>query len=248
MKTKQYSVRLFVTSDLAQDLGVVLDKPQSHYVATVMRRTVGEKVVLFNGRQGEWLGVLQEVHKNHCLVHVKECLRPQKDEPDIHLLFAPVKKIQTSMIVQKATELGVAEIQPVLTQRTNAERIRTEKLALQVLEAAEQCERLNLPLVHDATKLETALDDMDTDRILIFCDERRTGNMALDILSSLEENRKWALITGPEGGFTELEREFISSRENTFAVSLGSRILRAETAVIAGLSLMQASCGDWKDG
>jgi 16S rRNA (uracil1498-N3)-methyltransferase len=245
MKTKQYSVRLFVTSDLGQDLGVVLDKSQSHYIATVMRRAAGEKIALFNGRDGEWLGVLQEVHKNHCLVHVTEQLRAQEEEPDIHLLFAPVKKIQTNLIVQKATELGVAEIQPVLTRRTNSERLKKDKLELQALEAAEQCERLNLPIIHDSRKLDVALNSLAPDRMLIFCDERRSGNMALDVLPQIKENRKWAMVTGPEGGFTEEEGEFISARENTVSISLGPRILRAETAVIAGLALLQATCGDW---
>ncbi|MEH6547650.1 MAG: 16S rRNA (uracil(1498)-N(3))-methyltransferase, partial [Sneathiella sp.] len=223
----------------------VLDKSQSHYIATVMRRSEGEKVSLFNGRDGEWLGVLQEVHKNHCLVHITEQLRFQEEEPDIHLLFSPVKKIQTNMIVQKATELGVAEIQPVLTRRTNSERLKKDKLELQALEAAEQCERLNLPVVHEAVKLEVALKSLASDRMLIFCDERRSGNMALDVLPQFSENRKWAMITGPEGGFTEEEGDFISSQKNTVAISLGPRILRAETAVIAGLSILQATCGDW---
>ncbi|USG62157.1 16S rRNA (uracil(1498)-N(3))-methyltransferase [Sneathiella marina] len=245
MKTKQYSVRLFVTSNLGQDLGVVLDKPQSHYIATVMRRAAGERIALFNGRDGEWLGVLQEVHKNHCLVHVTEQLRSQEEEPDIHLLFAPVKKIQTNMIVQKATELGVAEIHPVLTRRTNSERLKKDKLELQALEAAEQCERLNLPIIHDAVKLDDAIKLLAPDRLLIFCDERRSGNAALDILPQFKDYRKWSMITGPEGGFTEEESKFISARENTVAISLGRRILRAETAVIAGLSLLQATCGDW---
>ena len=172
MIPKPYSLRLYVPSDLDKDLGVVLDKTQSHYVATVMRRAAGDKVALFNGRDGEWLGVLQEVHKNHCLVHVTEMLRPQIAEPDIELLFAPVKKVQTALIIQKATELGVASLQPVQTLRTNAERLREDKMALQALEAAEQCERLNLPTVHGLIKLEQALSSLETDRALIFCNER----------------------------------------------------------------------------
>lgn len=245
VKTKQYSARLFVTSDLGQDLGVVLDKSQSHYIATVMRQETGEKIALFNGRDGEWLGALQEVHKSHCLVHVTEQLRVQEEEPDIHLLFAPVKKIQTNMIVQKATELGVAEIQPVLTRRTNSERLKKNKLELQALEAAEQCERLNLPVIRDTVKLDAAINSLAPDRKLIFCDERRSGNPALNVLPQFKDNQKWAVIVGPEGGFTEEEGEFISARENTVSISLGPRILRAETAVIAGLALLQATCGDW---
>ncbi|WP_340150784.1 16S rRNA (uracil(1498)-N(3))-methyltransferase [uncultured Sneathiella sp.] len=245
MLPKQYSLRLYVPSDLGKDLGVVLDKNQSHYVATVMRREEGDKIGLFNGRDGEWLGHLQEVHKNHCLVHVTEQLRPQIDEPDIELLFAPVKKAQTAMIIQKATELGVASLQPIQTSRTNSERLRADKLALQALEAAEQCERLNVPIVHGLIKLEQALSTVYPERTLIFCNERLTGENAVKTLSGLEKTEKWGIITGPEGGFSDEEIDLISSRPNTYPISLGPRILRAETAVIASLSLLQAFHGDW---
>ncbi|WP_373085187.1 16S rRNA (uracil(1498)-N(3))-methyltransferase [Sneathiella sp.] len=246
MLQKEYSVRLFVESNLDKDLGVVLDRDQSHYVATVMRRPAGDRIALFNGRDGEWLGILQEVHKNHCLIHVTEQLRPQAAEPDIQLLFAPVKKVQTNLIVQKATELGVADLQPVQTARTNTERLRADKLALQALEAAEQCERLNVPVVHGLLKLEPVLAVLEPDRPLIFCNERLTGNDAVSVLSKLDKSEKWAILTGPEGGFTTEEIEMISARNNTYSISLGPRILRAETAVIASLSLLQAFCGDWK--
>ncbi|MEX1034487.1 MAG: 16S rRNA (uracil(1498)-N(3))-methyltransferase [Sneathiella sp.] len=245
MIPKQYSFRLFVPSELGKDLGVVLDKNQSHYVATVMRKEEGDKVGLFNGRDGEWLGRLQEVHKNHCLIHVTEQLRPQIAELDIELLFAPVKKIQTALIVQKATELGVASLQPVQTVRTNAERLRADKMALQALEAAEQCERLNVPVVHGLIKLEQALYALEPERTLIFCNERLTGENAVTTLSRLEKSEKWAIVTGPEGGFSDEEIDLISARPNTYPVSLGPRILRAETAVVAGLSLLQAFHGDW---
>lgn len=245
MIPKPYSLRLFVPSDLGKNLGVVLDKTQSHYVATVMRRSAGDRIALFNGRDGEWLGELQEVHKNHCLVHVTEQLRPQLTEPDIELLFAPVKKVQTALIVQKATELGVASLQPVQTQRTNAERVREDKMELQALEAAEQCERLNLPVVHGLVRLEQALAALEPERALVFCNERLTGRSAGTILPNLAPSEKWAVVTGPEGGFTDDEIELISARPNTYAISLGPRILRAETAVIASLSLLQAFHGDW---
>lgn len=245
MFPKPYSLRLYVPSDLGTDLGVVLDKNQSHYVATVMRCREGDNVALFNGRDGEWLGQLQEVHKNHCLVHVTEQLRSQIEEPDIELLFAPVKKIQTGLIIQKATELGVASLQPVQTQRTNTERLREDKMALQALEAAEQCERLNLPTVHGLIKLEQALTALEPERTMVFCNERLTGNSAKEVFSQLAPSKKWAIVTGPEGGFTDEEIDLISARPNTHAISLGPRILRAETAVIACLSLLQAFHGDW---
>ncbi len=245
MAQKQYTVRLFVASDLAKDLGVVLDKAQSHYVATVMRRREGEKVALFNGRDGEWIGTLQEVHKNHCLIHITEHLRPQQPEPDIYMLFAPVKKPQTNFIVQKATELGAREIWPVQTIRTNSERLRADKLGLQALEAAEQCQRLNVPKIRETQKLQNALQALESDRTLIFCDENLGGQNTVDVFSGLRESKKWAVLTGPEGGFTDEEGELIRNRANTHAISLGPRLLRAETAVVASLTLLQAVCGDW---
>jgi len=245
MAQKQYSVRLYVASDLGQDLGVVLDKAQSHYVATVMRREVGDNVALFNGRDGEWIGVLQEVHKNHCLIHVTDQQRKQTPEPDIYMLFAPVKKVQTNMIVQKATELGAAEIIPVQTARTHGDRIRTDKLNLQALEAAEQCQRLNVPPVREIQKLDVALAALEPDRILIFCNENLTGDHSLEVLQSLKGGKKWAVLTGPEGGFTDEECALVEARANTHTISLGPRLLRAETAVIASLTLLQAVCGDW---
>src|SRR5690606_38240711 len=245
MFPKPYSLRLFVPSDLGKDLGVVLDKPQSHYVANVMRKAAGEKIALFNGRDGEWLGVLQEAHKNYCLVHVTEQLRPQLAEPDITLLFAPVKKVQTALIVQKATDLGVAALQPVQTARTNADRLREDKMTLQAFEAAEQCERLNIPVVGELLPLRAALAALEPERVLLFCNERLSGNSAGEVIPSLPRAGKWAILTGPEGGFTDEEIAFISARENTYAISLGPRILRAETAVIAALSLLQAFHGDW---
>ncbi|MAL78638.1 MAG: 16S rRNA (uracil(1498)-N(3))-methyltransferase [Sneathiella sp.] len=245
MFPKPYSLRLFVPSDLGRDVGVVLDKSQSHYVANVMRKSAGERIALFNGRDGEWIGTLQEVHKNHCLVHVTEQLRPQIDEPDISLLFAPVKKIQTALIVQKATELGVANLQPVQTARTNAERLREDKMELQVLEASEQCERLNIPIVGELMPLQQALEALEPERVLLFCNERLTGNGAGDVIPALAAAQKWAIVTGPEGGFADEEIAMIAARPNTHAISLGPRILRAETAVIAALALLQAFHGDW---
>ncbi len=245
MAQKQYSVRLFVASDLAKDLGVVIDKAQSHYVATVMRRREGDRIALFNGRDGEWIGTLQDAHKNHCLIHITEQLRPQQAEPDIYMLFAPVKKAQTNFIVQKATELGAQEIWPVQTIRTNSERLRTDKLGLQALEAAEQCQRLNVPAIQKARKLQSALEELEPDRTLIFCDENLEGRDAIGALTDLRESTKWAVLTGPEGGFTDEEGDLIRNRPNTHAISLGPRLLRAETAVVASLTLLQAVCGDW---
>ncbi|MEH6402258.1 MAG: 16S rRNA (uracil(1498)-N(3))-methyltransferase [Sneathiella sp.] len=246
MAQKQHSVRLFIDADLTKDGGVVLDKSQTHYVGTVMRQEAGDSIILFNGRDGEWLGHIQEVKKSHALVHSTEQLRPQTSGPDIQLLFAPVKKTQNAMIVQKATELGVSQIIPVQTLRTNSDKIRKDKMLLQVIEAAEQSERLSIPEITDPLKLNAALDQLEEDRILIFCHERLAEGAALVVLEKLTEHKKFAVLIGPEGGFSDDERTKILSCDQAHAISLGPRILRAETAVISALSLLQSVCGDWK--
>ncbi|MBL4908213.1 MAG: 16S rRNA (uracil(1498)-N(3))-methyltransferase [Sneathiella sp.] len=246
MAQKQYSVRLFIDADLINDSGVVLDRAQAHYVSTVMRKQVGETLVLFNGRDGEWLGHLQEIKKNHALVHITELLRPQVEEADIQLFFAPVKKIQTSLIIQKATELGVKEIIPVQTIRTNADRMKAEKLQLQAIEAAEQSERLTVPIIQEIQKLDQVLKNLEDDRALVFCHERYDGKDAVSVLGSVKGITKWAVLVGPEGGFTDEERKRIMSCDQAHTLSLGPRILRAETAVIAALTLLQALQGDWR--
>jgi 16S rRNA (uracil1498-N3)-methyltransferase len=245
MSQKQHSVRLFLNADLSANTGVILDKAQSHYVVNVMRREVGDTLALFNGRDGEWLGEVQDARKNGCLVHVKECLRPQLSVPNIELAFAPVKKIQTALIIQKATELGAASLIPVQTVRTNADRLREDKIILQAIEAAEQSERLDLPEIKPLTRLTDYLKGLEPDRVLIFCQERAGPGDLLADLAKLKNHQKWAVLIGPEGGFTDEERTLIVGHETTTVLSLGPRILRAETAVISAMTLVQASIGDW---
>lgn len=246
MAPKQSSLRLYTKARLSADAGVVLDKAQVHYIGNVMRRQVSDPVILFNGQDGEWLGELQEVRKNGALVHIKERLRPQTAEPDIHLYFAPLKKIQTALVIQKATELGVSKIFPVQTARTSAEKIRPDKMELQAIEAAEQCERLTLPEIAGLAKLETVLAKKEEGRPLVFCDERAAGIGNLSTLQALSEAGRWSVLVGPEGGFSETEKNMILAYGSAHAISLGPRILRAETAVIASLSLLQAVVGDWQ--
>ncbi|WP_415236432.1 16S rRNA (uracil(1498)-N(3))-methyltransferase [Sneathiella sp.] len=245
MAPKISSVRLYVEASLGLDAGIILDRPQAHYVGNVMRKQVGDPVVLFNGRDGEWLGELQEVRKNHALVHVKSCLREQTPEPDIILYFAPLKKIPTALVVQKATELGASQLSPVQTTRTNADKIRDDKMVLQAIEAAEQSERLSVPEIRKLEKLSTVLKHRDMDRPLIFCNERLDKKAPLEQLADLKNFGKWAVLIGPEGGFSEEEVSQIMASENVHAIGLGPRILRAETAVMASLTLLQAVCGDW---
>ncbi|WP_169567768.1 16S rRNA (uracil(1498)-N(3))-methyltransferase [Sneathiella limimaris] len=245
MAQKQFQVRLFVDADLGVDVGIALDQAQAHYVGTVMRKSVGDELLLFNGRDGEWLGEIQDIRKKQVLVHIKEQIRSQSAGPDIRLYFAPVKKIQTNLILQKATELGVSELVPVQTTRTNADRLREDKMLAQVIEAAEQCERLTVPTIRPLVKLDKALQEMEADRPLIFCHERFDGKDPISGLATIKGAGRYAVLIGPEGGFTDEEREKIMSCDGAHTLSLGPRILRAETAVAASLTLLQAVCGDW---
>ncbi|MCG8493455.1 MAG: 16S rRNA (uracil(1498)-N(3))-methyltransferase [Sneathiellales bacterium] len=246
MSTGKSPIRLYVTSDLKADQGVFLDRSQAHYVGNVMRRQVGDPVILFNGRNGEWSGEFQEIKKNAALVHVMELLREQKAEPDLRLYFSPLKKTQTSLVIQKATELGVSEIYPVLTSRTNAEKIRLDKMELQALEASEQCERLTIPVIHKPMKLDQVLTGLEADRTLVFCNERSDEGNTIKALQPFIGSTKVAILIGPEGGFSKEEADKIASLENCVPVTLGPRVLRAETAAISVITLVQSVLGDWQ--
>ncbi len=250
--------RLFVPTDLAAGGPVALDEGQSKYLFRVMRLQVGDEVRVFNGRHGEWLARVSEIlGKSAGILKVEEQLRQQKKLTDLNLLFAPLKKTRTDFVVEKATELGVEVIQPVITEYTQSERVRTDRLSNLAMEAAEQTERLNMPRVRDSMHLIQALQDLPRDGRLYYCDERGDDeneewggdeNRARPMAEVLMEHGKGsaAILIGPEGGFSPKERKMLRSMEGVYPVSLGPRILRAETAAIAALTLYQAICGDWK--
>ena len=246
MLKKQNTPRLYVEGDLSKDQGVPLGKEQSHYVVTVMRRAEGDELILFNGRDGEWRGVVQHARKNQCLIHIVEQLREQTSSPDLEIAFAPLKKIQNGIVVQKMTELGVSALRPVQTVRTNADRLREDKMELQVIEAAEQCERLDIPAVHGTVKLSALLKSVaDEGRTLVYCAERSDNINPVVLLKTVAETDKITVLVGPEGGFTDEELEKLQAVDNAYALKMGPRILRAETASIAAITLVQSVLGDW---
>lgn len=237
---------------------VALDDAQSKYLFKVMRLNVGDKVRLFNGRDGEWSAKVSEIlGKSSGMLRVEDQLRKQGRLTDLYLLFAPLKKTRTDFVIEKATELGVEVMQPVITEFTNAERVRTDRLNRIALEAAEQTERLNTPRVMEPKALVAAIHELSEHRRVYFCDERGDDETAewggdenrarpmADILRE-EPTGSAAILIGPEGGFSPKERKMLRSLENVVPVSLGPRILRAETAAIAALTLYQAMCGDWR--
>jgi len=236
-------IRLCVTQDLVQGQTIPLSRDQAHYLFGVMRLKAGAHLLLFNGRDGEYLAAVAQADKRK---GVLECLEKTKDlqmPPDVWLLFAPIKKARTAFIVEKAAELGAARICPVQTRFTNAERIRQDRLQAHALEAAEQCGGTYVPQVDDLQRLDKMLDDWPADRQLVFCDEALVG--ASQALQAQSDVKKWAILIGPEGGFSEGERDKLSNLPFVTKISLGPRILRADTAAIAALTLWQSSLGDW---
>lgn len=228
--------RLFVDEALSAGLSVTVE---GNYLGAVLRLGAGDNVKLFDNRTGEWLAAIAEAGKKRVTLIVGERLRERESVPDLWLLFAPVKRGRIDWLVEKATELGVARLVPVLTRRTIVDRLNLDRLRAHAIEAAEQCERTALPELAEAQKLDAVLKAWPTDRSLYFADEQGGEPFA-------PRPGCAAILIGPEGGFTDEERAAIRARPQASAVSLGPRILRADTAALAALSLWMAAAGDWR--
>jgi 16S rRNA (uracil1498-N3)-methyltransferase len=233
--------RLFVRTPLGEGARVELDSDQANYLGNVLRLGVGGEMLLFDGVSGEWLGRVAETGKKRMTLAVERRTREAEIVPDVWLAFAPVKRAQTDWLVEKATELGVARLVPVITQRTIVERVKLERLESIAVEAAEQCGRTVLPVIVEPVALGRFLTEREPGRRLYFADEN--GGAAA---ASAFQAGPACILTGPEGGFTEEEREAIRSAEDCVAVSLGPRILRAETAALAAMAGFMAVAGDWR--
>jgi len=236
--------RLYVDSPLAAGTAFALDADQAHYLMNVMRRNDGDPVIVFNGRDGEWQGALRRTGKRAAEIDPVEKRRDQSFPVDIHYCFAPIKRARLDFIAQKATELGAARLRPVLTRYTVSERVKTERLAANAVEAAEQCGILWVPEVDDPVALETFLATRDPARWLIFCDESAPVADPVTALRGVPD-APLAVLIGPEGGFSEEERDALRRADNVLAISLGPRVMRADTAGIAAMTLVQAIKGDW---
>ncbi len=213
---------------------------QAHYLGTVLRRGAGDVVRLFNARDGEWAAAIESLHRGRGHLAVTARLRPPVPEPGPILLFAPVKRDATDLIVRMATELGARALWPVLTERTNAARVKTERLLAIATEAAEQCERLSVPLIDEPQPLVVRLAAWPSDRVLLAAIERQPGTAAAGAAPVAD-----AVLIGPEGGFTQAELDVLRARPFVTAISLGSRILRAETAAVAALACLQSAREQW---
>jgi 16S rRNA (uracil1498-N3)-methyltransferase len=233
--------RLFVRSSLIEGASVELGQAQANYLGNVMRLGEGAEVLLFDGVSGEWLARIAEAGKKRMSVSVERKTREPETIPDLWLAFAPVKRAATDWLVEKATELGVARLLPAITQRTIAARVKLERLEAIAIEAAEQCGRTRLADVAEAVPLKQLLAGREPERRLYFADEGG-GEAAAEAFRPGPA----MILTGPEGGFTDEERATIRAAPNSVPVSLGPRILRAETAAVAALAVYMAVAGDWR--
>ncbi|SLN31114.1 Ribosomal RNA small subunit methyltransferase E [Roseovarius gaetbuli] len=242
MKTAK--IRLYVEQPLGQGQTVPLDRDQAHYLFGVMRQGAGDPVLLFNGTDGEWRATVAEAGKRGGLLRAEEQTREQRDPPDLWLLFAPIKKARTDFIVEKAAEMGAARILPVQTDFTNSERIRQDRLQAHAIEAAEQCGGTFVPEVCALQKLDRLIAGWPAGRQLMFCDEALAGGSSA-LTGGLAKGAPWAILIGPEGGFSEAERTRLHALPFAHAIALGPRILRADTAAVAAMTLWQQALGDW---
>lgn len=236
-------IRLYVDHPLAPGQTVPLTAEQAHYLFGVMRLAVGGIVSVFNGKDGEWDAAVVTSGKRGGVLRADVQTLPLQMPPDLWLCFAPLKKARTDFVVEKAVEMGVARIVPVQTDFTHAERLRGDKVRAHVIEAAEQCGATSVPEVAEVVKLSRLLDQWPAGRQIMFCDEGLRGRLSAFACSL---SGPWAIFIGPEGGFSPAERERLHSLPFAHPVSLGPRILRADTAAVAALTLWQLALGDWR--
>ena len=249
--------RLYLEHSLATGNGVPLDRDQANYLRNVLRLGQGDAVLLFNGRDGEWQAKLAELGKKTLAAEIGERQREQPAPRDLQFLFAPLKHARLDYMAQKAVEMGVSKLQPVITRHTQVARVNVERMHANAIEAAQQCGVLSIPEVAEPIPFKALFRDADAARLVIFCDEdaevkdpvaalavARLEPTAL-LPAAAERPRPMAVLIGPEGGFSQEERDALIGRPNVLRLSLGPRILRGDTAAVAALALVQAVLGDW---
>jgi 16S rRNA (uracil1498-N3)-methyltransferase len=238
--------RLFIDAPLRDGEKVALDRGQANYLLNVLRLKAGETVLVFNGLDGEWRAEVSVEGRKAADLLCRERIREQDRAPDIVYAFAPLKHARLDYMVQKAVEMGAGVLQPILTRRTQATRVNLERMRSNAVEAAEQCGILSIPEVREEENLERFLKDLEPDRLVVFCDEDAPVSNPVEALAKLgNKGSRLVVIVGPEGGFTDQERALVAARERCVCVSLGPRILRADTAAVAALAVVQSVLGDW---
>ncbi len=235
--------RLHIEETLSATGEIMLTREQAHYLTGVLRLSAGDAVRAFNGRDGEWLTYLATVTKKTVSLRCERLVAEARLPPDIDYIFAPLKHARLDYVVQKATELGARRFRPVMTSRTVAERVNLDRMRANVVEAAEQCNLVHIPEVLEPEKLEKILAAWEKGRSLVYCDETKVAVNPLESLKAVQAPS--AVLVGPEGGFTDEEKKLLKSLDFVIPISLGPRIMRADTAAIAALTLVQALAGDW---
>jgi 16S rRNA (uracil1498-N3)-methyltransferase len=242
--------RLYVDATLAEAARIELNQTQVNYVRNVLRLEEGAKILLFNGRDGEWEASIASSSRKSVSLIANRIIRPQEPQSDLHYLFAPLKHARQDYMVEKAVEMGASLLRPVITCRTQASRINSERMRSHAIEAAEQCSILAIPEIAPAIRLDALLKTWDKDRLLVFCDEDAPLQNPCAVLRAfpgLKKPHALAVLIGPEGGFDPKEREALLGLPCVIRLPLGPRILRADTAAVAALALVQAAMGDWTD-
>lgn len=240
-------IRLYLDVPLRRAAVIECDRAQANYLLNVMRLKDGQQIAVFNGREGEWLAALNRDGRKAATLALLDQIRPQAAGPDLHYIFAPLKRARLDYMVQKAVELGVSRLTPVITAYTQAERINLERMQANAIEAAEQCGIISLPEIDSPVKLVDLINEWDKSRALIFCDESKGLASPVEDLQQLQ-GRAVSVLIGPEGGFSAEEGLLLGSQEFVTSLSLGPRIMRADTAAVAALTLVNAVLGDWRAG
>ncbi|MBZ8133518.1 16S rRNA (uracil(1498)-N(3))-methyltransferase [Afifella sp. IM 167] len=235
--------RLFIEDGLSDGAEIPLSADQTNYLLNVLRLDAGAEILAFNGRDGEWRARIEKTGKKKAKLVAGEKTREQTPPSDLAYLFAPLKQARLDYMAQKAVEMGAGRLQPVITQFTQVRHVKVERIRSNAVEAAEQCGVLTIAQVAEPLPLAEAVEALEDDRVLVFCDEQHRGD-AVAPLTELR-GRKLAVLVGPEGGFSEVERSALAGRKSTVTISLGPRILRADTAAVAALAVVQAAAGDW---
>jgi 16S rRNA (uracil1498-N3)-methyltransferase len=239
--------RVYLDAPLAAGLAVSFDRGQANYLLNVLRLKPGDALLLFNGRDGEWQARLAGTGKRAPSAIIGERMREQPRPSDLHFLFAPLKHARLDYLVQKAVEMGASRLQPVITRHTQVARVNVDRMRANVIEAAQQCGILSLPEVAGPAAFKEAIGQADADRLLVFCDEdAEVKDPVAALAAPARAGLPLAVLIGPEGGFAEEERKALLERPNVVRIALGPRILRADTAAVAALALVQAALGDWR--
>jgi len=236
--------RLFVQAALTEKSIIRCEPAQAHYLLTVLRMKTGSIIGVFNGIDGEWEGELQLQGRKAVTIHIGHKLKDQPTASDLMYLFAPIKRARLDYMTQKATEMGASILQPVITQYTNTYPLKLERMRLNAIEAAEQCNLLTIPEVREPVNLAEIIENWPSNRCLIYCDERADASCVIEQLRAIDA-KSLAVLIGPEGGFSEQENELLRAQSFVVPISLGPRIMRADTAAVAALTIVQATLGDW---